>query len=282
MWSLDLTSVMNPTSIECLMGCNKTMSVKIKTCDRINKGFMCVKYDDNDMHDDTNDCSSMSNGTHDGAGTLGMSCSTGTNGNKMVDVATTMRTVVVRNEFKNHDCLIMYDRDFNARELYIVTTYRDCDESHAEDDDALTNKNYELAPAAHDLATRTATNVMNNVTTNTRAFTMRRSARPGSSINYAPMVVSCTWDVLNVDNIERYMGKLEDLTSITGCIIHKDTPCKGHHMEGPERRGLDDPFRVRHRRRAEVQRRGDDQHRGLHRRQVGGGRDGLLLREGQG
>ncbi|KAM4067551.1 hypothetical protein HRG_001446 [Hirsutella rhossiliensis] len=64
-----------------------------------------------------------------------------------------------------------------------------------------------------------------------RPFTIRRVAKPGSSITTAPMVVSCTWSMLDTDNIYRYVCKSEDLISITGCIDHKTEGCKGHHMK---------------------------------------------------
>lgn len=61
-----------------------------------------------------------------------------------------------------------------------------------------------------------------------RPFTIRRVARPGSSITMAPMVVSCTWSELKTENIYKYVCKSEDLATVTGCTIHPY--CKGHHM----------------------------------------------------
>ncbi len=61
-----------------------------------------------------------------------------------------------------------------------------------------------------------------------RPFTIRRVAKPGSSITKAPMVVSCTWSEINTENVYRYTCKTEDLSSITGCNVHSG--CKGHHM----------------------------------------------------
>jgi hypothetical protein len=40
--------------------------------------------------------------------------------------------------------------------------------------------------------------------------------------------VSCTWTKLRVENIFRSVCRLEDLTSIAGCTVHRG--CKGHHM----------------------------------------------------
>lgn len=69
---------------------------------------------------------------------------------------------------------------------------------------------------------------MNN-TIDDRPFTVRRVARPGSSINTAPMVVSCEWSELKTENVYQYTCKTEDLLSVTGCNMHKG--CKGHHMK---------------------------------------------------
>ncbi|KAI0011446.1 hypothetical protein F4779DRAFT_615687 [Xylariaceae sp. FL0662B] len=61
-----------------------------------------------------------------------------------------------------------------------------------------------------------------------RPFTIRRVAKPGSSVTTAPMVISCSWNMLNTANIYRYICRSEDLTDVIGCTMHRD--CKGHHM----------------------------------------------------
>lgn len=87
-------------------------------------------------------------------------------------------------------------------------------------------------------------NMSINMATNIddRPFTIRRVAKVRSSITIAPMVVSCTWTELNLENVYRYVCKAEDLVTITGCVTHTDVPCKGHHMMDPNNTAWMIPF----------------------------------------
>lgn len=57
---------------------------------------------------------------------------------------------------------------------------------------------------------------------------IRRVPKPGSSSAKLPLLVSCEWTKLTVENVSVFACKVEDLVDVSGCTVHKN--CKGHHM----------------------------------------------------
>ena len=64
---------------------------------------------------------------------------------------------------------------------------------------------------------------------NKRPFTIRRVARPGSSVTATLMVTKREWTELSIQTVYKSTCKSEDLSVATGCTVHKG--CKGHHMK---------------------------------------------------
>ncbi|KAH8156705.1 hypothetical protein CIB48_g11546 [Xylaria polymorpha] len=72
------------------------------------------------------------------------------------------------------------------------------------------------------------TDTTRSIIMDNRPFIIRRVAKPGSSINKAPMVIKCEWTELKTENVYTQTCRAEDLTAISGCNIHPG--CKGHYM----------------------------------------------------
>ena len=73
-----------------------------------------------------------------------------------------------------------------------------------------------------------------------RPFVITRVAKPGSSISKAPLVVSCNWTELKMENVFTFTCKSEDLLMVAGCPVHR--LCKGHHMMDQNRTAYMIPF----------------------------------------
>jgi hypothetical protein len=88
----------------------------------------------------------------------------------------------------------------------------------------------------------TKTNIMTKPTTKTTTvtdhtmeyeapFVIKRIAKPGSKGDDLPLLVSCKWTELKVENVAVFIAKPEEMVSVKGCPVHKG--CKGHHIINP-------------------------------------------------
>ena len=65
-------------------------------------------------------------------------------------------------------------------------------------------------------------------------FTIKRMAKPGSSYASVPMVISCKWAEIKIENVFKYAATNEDMIEGTGCYFHPGERCMGHHMTNRE------------------------------------------------
>ncbi len=61
-----------------------------------------------------------------------------------------------------------------------------------------------------------------------RPFVIKRIARSGSRADDLPLLVSCKWSELKIENMSIFTAKPEEMATVKGCSVHKG--CKGHHM----------------------------------------------------
>ncbi|KAK5162655.1 uncharacterized protein LTR77_011261 [Saxophila tyrrhenica] len=65
-----------------------------------------------------------------------------------------------------------------------------------------------------------------------RPFTIERVARAGSRGDDLPLLVSCKWTELKIENMSIFTPRAEHMGVVKGCPVHKN--CKGHHMINPD------------------------------------------------